>query len=71
VCHQTLPGSPQRFAATGWRLLLGGVFLLPLTALVEGMPPALTATNLVGFSYLSLAATAVAFVLWFNGIRRR
>lgn len=70
VLTKRFPVPPHRFAATGWQLLLGGVFLLPLTALVEGTPPAPTATNLVAFAYLSLAATAVAFVLWFNGIRR-
>lgn len=70
VLTKLFPVPPHRFAATGWQLLLGGVFLLPLTALVEGTPPAPTATNLVAFAYLSLAATAVAFVLWFNGIRQ-
>jgi probable blue pigment (indigoidine) exporter len=70
VLTKRFPVPPRRSAATGWQLLLGGVFLLPLTALVEGTPPAPTATNLVAFAYLSLAATAVAFVLWFNGIRR-
>jgi probable blue pigment (indigoidine) exporter len=34
------------------------------------MPPALTGRNVAGFAYLSLAGTALAFVLWFNGIRR-
>jgi probable blue pigment (indigoidine) exporter len=36
----------------------------------EGRPPALTGGNLVGFAYLSLVGTALAFLLWFEGIRR-
>jgi probable blue pigment (indigoidine) exporter len=37
---------------------------------VEGGLPALSTRNLAGFAYLSLVATGVAFLLWFNGIRR-
>ena len=37
---------------------------------VEGAPPSLSERNLVGFAYLSLIGTALAFVVWFNGIRR-
>ena len=44
--------------------------LVPLTAILEGAPPSPTTRNLVGFAYLSLVGTALAFVLWFNGIRR-
>lgn len=57
-------------AATGWQMLLGGLVLLPLAAIVEGMPPAPTASNVAGFGYLSLVATGLSFLLWFNGIRR-
>ncbi|QXC62792.1 DMT family transporter [Aquihabitans sp. G128] len=44
--------------------------LLGPALLVEGAPPALTGTSVAGFAYLSLAATALAYVLWFQGIRR-
>ena len=60
----------NRLTATGWQLLMSGLILVPLAALVEGGPPALSVRNVAGFAYLSLAATALAFVLWFNGIRR-
>jgi probable blue pigment (indigoidine) exporter len=70
VLTKRFPAPTNRIAATGWQLLLGGVLLLPLTLLVEGAPPALTARSLAGFAYLSLIGTALAFVLWFNGIRR-
>ncbi len=70
VSTKRSPAPSNRLAATGWQMLLGGLALVPLTALVEGAPPTLTGHNLAGFTYLSLAGTAVAFVLWFNGIRR-
>ena len=64
------PAPPNRLAATAWQLLLGGALLVPLMLIVEGAPPPLSDSNLAGFAYLSLVGTALAFVLWFNGIRR-
>ena len=64
-------GAPaNRLAATGWQLLLSGLILVPLALFMEGAPPPLSPRNLVGFTYLSLAATALAFLAWFHGIRR-
>ncbi len=70
VLTKRQPTPSNRLAATGWQLLMGGVVLVPLTAIVEGAPPPLTAGDVAGFAYLSLIGTALAFVLWFNGIRR-
>jgi probable blue pigment (indigoidine) exporter len=70
VLTKRFPPPSNRLAATGWQLLMSGLVLVPLTAIAEGPPPALTGRNVAGFAYLSLAATALAFVLWFNGIRR-
>jgi probable blue pigment (indigoidine) exporter len=70
VLTKRFPAPTNRLAATGWQLLISGVILVPLTAIVEGAPPPLSGRNVAGFAYLSLAATALAFVLWFNGIRR-
>jgi probable blue pigment (indigoidine) exporter len=70
VLTKRFPAPSNRLAATGWQLLMSGVILLPLTAIAEGAPPSLTGRNVAGFAYLSLAATAFAFVIWFNGIRR-
>ena len=64
------PAPGHRLAATGWQLLLGGVLLVPLAVAVEGPPPVPTAGNVIGFAYLSLVGTALAFLLWFEGIRR-
>jgi len=46
------------------------VVLAPLTLAVEGLPPHLTWRNIGGFSYLSVVATGLAFVVWFGGIRK-
>ena len=70
VYTKRFPVTPNRVASTGWQLLIGAAFLVPLALIVEGMPPAPTTRNLVGFAYLSLVGTALAFLLWFNGVRR-
>lgn len=70
VLTKRYPAPVNRIAATGWQLLIGGAILLPLMVVVEGTPASLSARNLAGFAYLSLIGTALAFVVWFNGIRR-
>lgn len=62
------PESP--LVMTGWQLTVGGVVLLPLTLLVEGVPATITGTNLLGFAYLGIVGTALAYALWFRGIDR-
>jgi probable blue pigment (indigoidine) exporter len=60
----------NRLGSTGWQLALAGVVLVPFAFAVEGAPADITGRNVGGFVYLSLVATAAAFLLWFNGIRR-
>ena len=57
-------------ATTSWQLIAGGITLLPILLLFEGVPTSVTATNLAGYAYLSLAGTAFAYVVWFYGIAR-
>lgn len=70
VLTKRLPTPPNRLAATGWQLSMAGAGLVVLAAVAEGAPPRLTGSNLLGFSYLAVVATAVAYVLWFDGIRK-
>lgn len=56
--------------ATGWQLAAGGLALVPVALLVEGPPPALTATNVAGLAWLGLVGTGAAYALWFRGIDR-
>jgi probable blue pigment (indigoidine) exporter len=57
-------------ATTGWQLVAGGLLLLPVALIVEGPPPSsLTASNLAGYAYLTLIGSALAYALWFRGLR--
>ncbi|WP_084773989.1 EamA family transporter [Nonomuraea candida] len=57
-------------ATTGWQLVAGGLLLLPLALVVEGAPPSgLSAANLAGYAYLTLIGAALAYALWFRGLR--
>jgi len=53
---------------TGWQLLAGGLFLLPLALTVEGIPTNIIPTQGLGFLYLGIVNTGLAYVLWFRGI---
>jgi probable blue pigment (indigoidine) exporter len=55
---------------TAWQLVAGGLLLLPVALLVEGLPPALPARSVAGFAYLGLVNTGLAYALWFRGIER-
>ncbi|AOP47449.1 DMT family transporter [Streptomyces lydicus] len=56
-------------ASTAWQLIAGGLLLLPLAVAIEGAPPALDAPAVLGFGYVTVVATAVAFAAWFAGLR--
>lgn len=62
------PESP--IVMTGWQLTVGGLVLAPLTLAVEGVPTSLTGQNVLGFLYLGIVGTAIAYALWFRGIDR-
>ncbi|HEY1134599.1 MAG TPA: EamA family transporter [Nocardioides sp.] len=57
-------------ASTSWQLLAGGTGLLVVALAVEGRPPVVDATAAAGFAYISVVATALAFVCWFQGLAR-
>ena len=54
---------------TAWQLIGGSIVLVPAALLVEGGPPALTTSSALGFAYVTLIATALAYVAWFSGLR--
>lgn len=56
-------------SVTSWQLIAGGAVLVVPALLVEGAPPPLTGGNLLGFAFVSVVATAVAFAAWFTGLR--
>ncbi|MDO5290537.1 MAG: EamA family transporter [Pseudomonadota bacterium] len=57
-------------AFTGWQLLAGGVFLLPLALWLELPLPALSWRHVGAYAYLCLAGAVLAYGLFFRGVRR-
>jgi probable blue pigment (indigoidine) exporter len=61
--------SESIIAVTSWQLVGGGMLLLPFALLIEGTPPPLGASELVAFGYVTVVATAIAYIVWFAGLR--
>lgn len=57
-------------AYAGWQLTAGGAALLPLALMVEGAPPALDERAVLGYLWLALIGTLLAYTLWFRGLGR-
>lgn len=62
------PEGVPGLAVTGWQLTFGGLFLLPLLLLIEGLPDQVSTTNLLGFVYMFTINGALAYGIWFRGI---
>jgi drug/metabolite transporter (DMT)-like permease len=54
---------------TAWQLLAGGLVLAPVALLVEGRPPHIDGPAVLGFLYVGLVATVLAYVVWFRGLQ--
>lgn len=57
-------------AYAGWQLSAGGLLLLPLTLLLEGVPQRIDGTGWLGYMWLGSVGGIVAYALWFRGIQR-
>ncbi|MGW6937301.1 EamA family transporter [Lentzea sp. NPDC054927] len=57
---------PTAFA--GWQLTAGGLFLVPVTFLFEGPPPAIGLAAAAGYLWLGGIGGLLAYVLWFRAI---
>ncbi|WP_207922582.1 EamA family transporter [Micromonospora sp. KC606] len=55
-------------AYAGWQLTAGGLFLLPVTSIFEGAPPAVDGPAALGYLWLGLPGCLIAYILWFRGI---
>jgi probable blue pigment (indigoidine) exporter len=55
-------------AFTSWQLLAGGLMLIPITVVVEGLPSEVTGRNVAGYAWLTIVGTALAYSIWFRGI---
>ena len=57
-------------AFTGWQLFIAGILLVPLAWFIDPPLSQLTSNHILGYGYLSIVGTALAYTLWFNGIAR-
>jgi probable blue pigment (indigoidine) exporter len=55
-------------AFTSWQLVAGGLVILPVMLVFEGLPSELSGRNIAGYAWLSLVGCALAYSLWFRGI---
>jgi probable blue pigment (indigoidine) exporter len=62
------PAGVGPLAFTGWQLTAGGLFLLPVTFLAEGPPPAIGPAAALGYLWLGLVGGLITYALWFHGI---
>ncbi|WP_280455361.1 DMT family transporter [Nocardia brasiliensis] len=63
-----VPPNTHPFSTVAWQMLAGGLILLPLAGALEGPPPSLTYDQFLATAWLAIAATAVAFALFFGGL---
>jgi len=64
------PSDVGPVAYAGWQLTAGGLLLLPLTLLVEGVPATIDGGAILGYVWLGTAGGIVAYTLWFRGIQQ-
>jgi probable blue pigment (indigoidine) exporter len=59
----------KTLAVTSWQLIAGGLLIVPFAVAVEGGMPQLDPPAVLAFGYVTVVATALAFVAWFTGLR--
>ncbi|WP_156754471.1 EamA family transporter [Actinokineospora pegani] len=64
------PAGVPAMGLAGWQLTAGGLFLLPITLLFEGVPTAVDSAALAGYAWLGVVGGLLAYTLWFGGIAR-
>lgn len=64
------PAPTDMLTLVSWQLVVGGLALLPVALLVEGAPPALDGEAVLGFAWIAIAGTGLAYFCWFRGLSR-
>lgn len=64
------PSGVGPVAYAGWQLTAGGLLLLPLTLLFEGLPASLDLGAVLGYVWLGTVGGLLAYTLWFRGIQQ-
>ena len=54
---------------TAWQLTMGGLMIIPVALIGEGLPSPVTGSEFAAFAYLSLAGTLAAYVGWNTGLK--
>lgn len=62
------PDGIPALGIAGWQLTAGGLFLRPLTFIVEGLPPTPDVRTVTGNARLGLVGGLISYALWFRGI---
>ncbi|KQR38531.1 EamA family transporter [Microbacterium sp. Leaf159] len=63
------PAGVGPVAYAGWQLTAGGLVLLPLTLLLEGVPDTIDGGSVLGYVWLGSVGGLLAYTLWFRGIQ--
>ena len=64
------PSGVGPVAYAGWQLTAGGLLLLPLTLLGEGVPAKIDTRAALGYLWLGTVGGIVAYTLWFRGVQQ-
>lgn len=62
-------GEVDSVASSSWQLTAGGLLLVPFALAIEGVPAAMPATAMLGYAYIAVIPTGLAFVCWFGALR--
>lgn len=64
------PAPVDLLTLMSWQLVVGGLALLPVALLLEGAPPAIDASAALGYTWLAVVGTGLAYFCWFRGLTR-
>jgi probable blue pigment (indigoidine) exporter len=64
------PAPVDLVTLTAWQLTAGGLVLVPIALLLEGAPPHIDGPAAIGFLWLAVPGTVVAYLCWFHGLTR-
>lgn len=64
------PTGVSAIGLAGWQLTAAGLVLLPPALLIDGVPPGIDGTAVLGYAWLGLVGALLTYTIWFNGIRR-
>lgn len=64
------PSTVGPIGYAGWQLTAGGLVLLPLTLVFEGLPAEISPGAVLGYLWLGTIGGIVAYALWFRGVQQ-